>query len=197
MPGATIAATSGVRVASGPIRAASCGMLARTGLRSVGLALAGVFCLSSAAEAQPSSRRVGVVMVARLQDAVQVRWSVQPAAGTSMQRIAPSQASPLQVESNAGHLLRFNTSIRRALGSEMRAQFRLETTDGRSLLLAIHAESSRAGTEPALGTATGALVANTWSKIDPGSGRQNVTPTFLAVTKEGADSVVRMTLVAF
>ncbi len=79
----------------------------------------------------------------------------------------------------------------------MRAQFRLETTDGRSLLLAIHAESSRAGTEPALGTATGALVANTWSKIDPGSGRQNVTPTFLAVTKEGADSVVRMTLVAF
>ncbi|MGH9858567.1 MAG: hypothetical protein ACRD5F_00940 [Candidatus Acidiferrales bacterium] len=172
-------------------------MLIRAGLRTLGLALVGVFLFGSAAEAQLNSRRGGVVMVARLQGEVGVRWNVQPAARTPVQRAGVSQVSPSQHGSQAGHLLQFNTSTRLTLGSEMRAQFRLETTDGRGELLALRADSSRAGTGPVPPTPATATVANAWSTIDPRSGRQDVAQTFLAVTKEGADSVVRMTLVAF
>lgn len=85
MAGAAIGTNSGtilIRAVSGPIRATSGAMLIRAGLRTLGLALAGVFLFGSAAEAQLNSRRGGVAMVARLQDDVAVQWKVQLAART-------------------------------------------------------------------------------------------------------------------
>lgn len=200
MTGAARTADSGptlIGADPAPIPAASAATLIHTGVRSLGLVLAAVILCSGAAEAQLNSRRGGVVMVARLQDEVGVQWNVQPPARTFVQRVGLSQVSPSQDGSRAGHLLQFNTSARLTLGSEMRTQFRVETTDGRGELLPMHADSRRAGTEPVLWTAARARGANARSRIDPRGGRQSVAQTFLAVTKEGADSVVRMTLVAF